>query len=133
MVDIERFIPCTMEREASPDVVWRPVRSWHSLTYAGEGLDKIPGTQDGSGCIKKDGRGFQTTTRPLTVTHRLYWLKSDPNKSISSFLSYPHGMGCSNEYFWETYGTSEDGEVERFFGVNAEQEMEQAVIRTLTK
>jgi len=112
------FIPTTCEREISPNIVFRPIRSWHSGTFAGEGLSKIPGTSDGSGCLK--GKGYCNV--PLTVTHRLYWNRKT-NKTISAFLSYPGGMGIrGGEYFWEIY--SGDGDIERF---SAETEMESRI------
>jgi hypothetical protein len=110
------FIPTTLEREIAPDIVFRPIKSWHSGTFAGERLTKIPGTTDGSGCLR-DGR----CSPPLTVTHRKYWNKKT-NKSISAFLSYPNGMSRIDRYFWEIYPI--DGDIERF---NSEEEMEEKI------
>lgn len=126
------FIPTTIEREVAPNIVFRPIRSWHSATYAGEKLTKIPGTDDGSGCMKLDSSPYSEMCGiPLTVTHRLYWNKNNPDRTISAFLSYPNAMGCVDEYFWETLGTGEDGDTERFFGDNAEKEMESKIIEIL--
>lgn len=113
------FIPMTMEREVAPDIVFRPIRSWHSGVYAGERLSQVNG--DGSGCVKADGKCYP----PQTVTHRIYWNKKT-NKSISCFLSYPSAMGCVETYFWEIYPYEND--VGRFFD---EAEMEAVVIDLL--
>lgn len=132
----DKFIPTTMEREIAPNIVFRPIRSWHSGTYAGEKLLKIPGKNDGSGCMKKiwnNGYELEVCNIPYTVTHRLYWNKNNPDNTISAFLSYPDGMGAMDEYFWETLGTSEDGDIERFRGEGAEKEMEEKIIKTLSR
>lgn len=117
----EIFIPTTMEREIGDNIVFRPKRTWHSNTYAGEKLKIVNG--DRSGCMIGD----DICRIPYTVTHRLYWHKSNPSKTISSFLSYPNGMGACNEYFWEIY-PAEDGDIERF---SSELEMEKAIIKIL--
>lgn len=128
----EKYIPTTAEREVVPGIVFRPIRSWHSLSYAGEGLEYMPGTKDRSGCLKKEETyGLNICTRPLTVTHRLYWNKKNSDKTISAFLSYPDGMGSADEYFWETLGTRKDGDIERFFGKNSERKMEKKIIKVL--
>lgn len=119
---LEEFIPATMEREIASGIVFRPCRIWHSGIYAGEGLYSVNG--DGSGCLRKD---THLCNPPLTVTHRLYWHKTNPNKTISAFLSYPNGMGCMDGYFWEIY-PAEDGGIERF---DKEEEMEVAIIKLL--
>lgn len=118
----EIFIPATMEREIGDNIVFRPRRAWHSGIYAGERLYQVDG--DGSGCLR---RGNDLCNPPLSVTHRLYWHKSNPSKIISSFLSYPNGMGACDEYFWEIY-PAEDGDIERF---SSELEMEKAIIKIL--
>ena len=118
------FIPATMEREIAPNIVFRPIRSWHSGTYAGEKLKSVNG--DGSGCITKQQEyPRETCQRPPTVTQRIYWNKVT-SKQISAFLSYPNGMGCMNEYFWEIYPYEND--VGRF---TSEIEMEQTIILEL--
>ena len=120
------FIPATMARSIGSGVFFRPVRSWHSGTFAGEKLYAMPGRTDRSGCLYDEKvRGVLTTCAPpMTVTHRLYWHESDPSKIISAFLSYPDAMGCSGgEYFWENYGIDPD-DIKRYFGPNAEEEME---------
>lgn len=127
-IKTEQFIPTTMPRLIGRNVVFRPLRSWHSNTFAGEGLFKIPNSNDSSGCLEAFGR---TCMKPYTVTHRIYWNRRTGN-TISAFLSYPDAMGMSNgEYFWETLGTNKDGDIERFFGPNAERQMEQAIIKTI--
>jgi hypothetical protein len=119
----ERFIPCTREVEFAPGLVYRPIRSWHSGTYAGERLTAVRG--DGSGCMSVvDGR--PVTSIPYTVTHRLYWKKGYPERTISAFLSYPGGMGHSAGYFWEAFG---DGIEERF---DSEEDMERAVAAAIS-
>jgi len=77
------FIPGTMEREIAPNIVFRPIRSWHSATYAGERLRKVG--NDGSGCMRLDNDDTKICNIPLTVTHRT-------GKRLSVFLSYPEGM-----------------------------------------
>ena len=123
------FIPCTMARPIGGDVFFRPVRSWHSATYAGEGLEIVGG--DRSGCLMKGGVLSKMCSVPLTVTHRQYWHKRDPARAVSAFLSYPNAMGCSDSYFWETYGLGDD--VERWFGDNAEAKMERAIAKHFAK
>lgn len=124
----QQFIPATVARAVGEGVFFRPIKSWHSGTYAGEKLRKMPGTDDGSGCVRTDTAskyGGLICNPPLTVTHRLYWSQRDPEKTVSAFLSYPDAMGAENEYFWETYGISDD--IEHFFGENAEEEMEEFI------
>lgn len=115
------FIPATMARSIGDGVFFRPIRSWHSATYAGEGLTKIPGSDDSSGCLR-DGMCPQ----PRSVTHRAYWHKRNPKATVSVFLSYPNAMGACDQYFWEMY-PGPDGDVERFIGDDAEAKMEEFV------
>lgn len=122
----DQFIPCTREITISADIVYRPIRSWHAATFAGEGLKVRPGYNDRSGCLRDDG----LCRPPYTVTHRLYWNKKSPTRTISAFLSYPSAMGCSDSYFWEAMGTRHC-DVERFFGDKAEAKMERKIIRKL--
>jgi hypothetical protein len=127
------FIPATTARAIGSGVFFRPVKSWHSGTYSGEKLEHMPGSNDRSGCLYdvKVGGALRTCSPPLTVTHRLYWHERDPSKTISVFLSYPDGMGCSDgKYFWESYGLDQhQGDIERYFGESAETEMEADVIQ----
>ena len=122
----ERWMPCTMARAIGDGVFFRPVRSWHSNTYAGEKITRVRG--DGSGCMFEDKfKGLSVCGVPYTVTHRLYWHENAPDNSISAFLSYPDAMGCSDgEYFWEAHPMDE-GQEARYFGADAETEMEAAV------
>jgi hypothetical protein len=124
----DRFIPCTAARAIGDGVFFRPIRSWHSATYAGENLTEMPGGGDRSGCIFPETfRGIKVCQPPYTVTHRLYWHEHDLNKTLSAFLSYPDAMGCSDgEYFWEVFGINPD-DVTRYFGDSAEAEMEDAI------
>jgi hypothetical protein len=124
----DRFIPATMARSIGDGVFFRPIRSWHSGTYAGEKLRNIPGSADRSGCLfdEKIRGALDCCSPPHTVTHRLYWHERDATKTLSAFLSYPNGMGCSDQYFWEAYGLS-DNDIERYFGDGAEAEMETAI------
>lgn len=124
------FIPCTMERHIGNRIYFRPIRSWHSGVYAGEGLYKIPGTDDRSGCLRRGIDREEPCSRPLTVTHRIYWYEKIKDKLISAFLSYPNGMGAVEKYFWEIYPT-EDRNIERFIGDKAEEEMEEMIKRLL--
>ena len=118
------FIPCTKEREIAPNIVFRPRRSWHSATFAGEGLFQVHG--DGSGCLHRDAKPYSPLcSPPLTVTHRKYWHKLT-DRSISAFLSYPNGMGDCGSYFWEIYPIN--GDIARF---SSETEMEEAIVREL--
>lgn len=123
------FIPATTARSVGDGVFFRPIKSWHSGTYAGEGKEFIPGSNDRSGCILQDRvRGVLVACLvPKTVTHRLYWHEREPNKVVSVFLSYPDAMGCSGrDYFWEALGIEGD-DISRYVGDNAEEEMEAAV------
>lgn len=121
----EAFIPGTMNRQITPEIVYRPIRSWHSLTYAGEGLRSVGG--DGSGCVHEN----DMCRKPLSVTHRLYWRVADPTDTISAFLSYPGGMGYwEKKYFWEIYYPRCIEDVERFL---EEEEMERRVVQLLTR
>lgn len=119
------FIPATMSRSIGDGVFFRPIRSWHSATYAGEKLTKIPNTNDGSGCVRNPSDIIRVCSIPLTVTHRLYWHERDHRKTVSAFLSYPNAMGACDEYFWEVYRIGDD--IERYFGENAEAEMEEII------
>lgn len=122
------YIPGTMEREVAPDIVFRPLRSWHSGVYAGEGLKEVKG--DRSGCLHEaDLQGWTTlvTLQPRTVTHRAYWNKKN-GKEMSVFLSYPNGMGWEDHYFWEIYPV-EEGDIERY---REEDEMERRVVELLS-
>lgn len=121
-----QFIPTTCEREIAPNIVFRPIRSWHSNTYAGEGLYKVNG--DGSGCLKRSGHALEVCYKPYTVTHRAYWHKQT-GEYISAFLSYPSGMGAVDQYFWEIHDSSDDYEA-RFF---SETEMETVITARLTR
>jgi hypothetical protein len=120
------FLPCTREVEIAPGMVYRPVRSWHAGNLAGEGVRQEHG--DSSGCVFTYA-DREVTYPPKTATHRLYWSRERPDYTISAFLSYPGGMGAPQEYFWEAYIGSEP---DRFFGDNAESEMESAIVRSLT-
>lgn len=115
------FIPATMEREIYKNIVFRPIRSWHSNTYAGERLKIYNG--DRSGCEMDD----MLCRIPYTVTHRLYWNKNNPEKTISAFLSYPNGMGNCANYFWEIY-PAKNSDIERF---SCELRMEEYLIGML--
>lgn len=124
----QEFIPCTSARAIGKGIFFRPIKSWHSATYAGEKLIKIPGSDDGSGCMRLESlHGLPVCGIPYSVTHRLYWHERNPSKTISAFLSYPDAMGCSDgAYFWEAYGV-ENNDVSRYFGDSAEDEMEAAI------
>lgn len=122
------FIPCTMARQiGDTGVFFRPVKSWHSGTYAGERLYELPDSGDRSGCLRPDGRADP----PYTVTHRMYWHERAPEHKVSAFLSYPNGMGAMDDYFWECNGVDPNGDVTRFTGDDAESEMETAIINFL--
>lgn len=120
---MHNFIPGTMERKVASNIVYRPIRAWHSNTYAGEGLKTWKG--DRSGCLRDDGL---TCIKPYTVTHRIYW-NTQTQEEISSFLSYPNAMGCCDDYFWEIYDYK-SGETSRYA---TEEEMEAKVISLLTE
>jgi hypothetical protein len=114
------FVPATREISIGRGVLYRPVRSWHSGTYAGERLESVGG--DRSGCIVGElGGGLKVTTPPRTVTHRVYWNASDPEDRISAFLSYPDGMSGVSEYHWEAMAD----DVERFV---KEEELESWIL-----
>lgn len=122
----DRFIPCTREIEIGDGVRYRPIRSWHSNTFAGERLTEVGG--DRSGCMHTMG-GRRWAPIPNTVTHRLYWHESDPERTVSAFLSYPGAMSSGNEYFWE----ANIDDCVRFFGPEAETECETAIKAELQK
>jgi len=120
---LSAFIPATREIEIAPDIVYRPIRSWHSAMYAGERMTEVPGSADRSGCMFYDSRGLRVCVIPFTVTHRVYWHRANPDRIVSAYLSYPDAMGYhEGGYFWETNADAED--VVRFSGDNAEAEME---------
>lgn len=127
------FIPCTIARLIGDGVYFRPIRSWHSGTFAGEGLFRVNG--DGSGCLVENSQPFRNMcSRPLSVTHRIYWHVRNPEDCRSAFLSYPGGMGHygldlnGGEYFWEVFNVKpHEDDCMRFGGENAEAEMEEAI------
>lgn len=121
----QEFIPGTMEREIAKDIVFRPIKSWHSNTFAGERLEFIPGTKDRSCCMKKID-GMNMCSIPYTVTHRLYWNRNKPEQTISAFLSYPNGLIPTDSYMWEAL-------VGGGCRYSSEEEMEKAIIRELTE
>lgn len=124
-VDEERFIPATRAVPIGRDVVYRPIRSWHSGTFAGEGLRTVG--DDASGCVIGEMRGFDVAMLPKSVTHRIYWNIDKPEQSVSAFLSYPNGLGSRNTYFWEMM-LPEGEDVERF---DSEEEMELVIRNTI--
>lgn len=117
---MREFIPGTYEREIAPNIVFRPIKSWHSATYAGERITIING--DRSGCMLKD----HICHIPSTVTHRIYWNKVT-KEEVSAFLSYPNAMGCYPDYFWEIY-SPKMSDCERF---GTEIEMETRILSLL--
>lgn len=123
------FIPATRKIEIAPYIVYRPVRSWHAGNLAGVGI---------SGCVFKDTTRKQLCYPPLSVMHRLYWHTKRPKLTIAAFLSYPQALGDANEYFWEMYAEDTLAKLrsvgeERFFGENAETEMEARIIAVLSE
>lgn len=128
----DRFIPATMARSVGDGVFFRPVRSWHSATYAGEKIIERSKGGDRSGCMFADKfHGLEVCSIPYTVTHRLYWHERDQSKTISVFLSYPGAMGYCDGYFWEALMPDAD-DVTRYSGDEAETDMEAAVKAALT-
>lgn len=121
------FIPGTSPRQIAPNIFFQPIRSWHSNTYAGEGLTSVNG--DGSGCLREapDKFGLAVCSPPLSVTHRIYW-NEQTGQQLSVFLSYPNAMGSCDSYFWEVYPVDDD--IARF---DSETEMEVEVIKLLSK
>ena len=123
------FMPNTKKHDTSSEfVVWRTIRSWHSNTYAGEGLFKAPNTNDGSGCLmeSKEKSPLSMCMKPFTVTHRQYWHRWNKSLKVSAFLSYPNGMGCNDQYFWEAL----TNDANRYW---SEQEMENAITKFLNR
>ena len=123
------FIPTTKETSIGKNIVWRPVKSWHSGTHAGEKLTVMPGqdpkTGDKSGCMRELD-GLPMCSIPYTVTHRIYW-NTITKKEVSTFLSYPDAMGYSDgKYFWELLNP-DIGDTERFFGNDAQEKMEERI------
>jgi len=126
-VPADRFIPTTMARHVGRGVYFRPIRSWHSGVLAGERKTEERG--DASGCMFRDKHhGLDVATIPRTVTHRLYWHESNPEATISAFLSYPDAMGARPVYFWEANIVQDDGDgIARF---DSEKECEEAIVET---
>ena len=122
MLEWTDYIPCTSPRTVADGIEFRPIRSWSSATYAGEGLRIHRG--DRSGCIE----AYDRCRPPKTVTHRVY-TNFKTEKQISAFLSYPDAMGYwgNAEYFWEIYPAA-DGDIARF---GTEDEMEKEVVKLL--
>lgn len=104
------FLPCTRNVEIGDGIVYRPIRSWHAGTFAGEQRVQIIGDR-------------RMTSPPYSAIHRLYWRIQAPKRCVSAFLSYPNGLGAMPTYFWEI----SIGDCERFTGVRAEEEMEAAI------
>ncbi len=121
------FVPCTREVQIADGIVYRPIRSWHSGTYAGEQRDIVDG--DRSGCAWRDRDGLMVTMIPRSVTHRAYWHRKDPSRWVSAFLSYPGAMGACSSYFWEANIPSDGDSITRYVD---EAEMEAAIVAFLT-
>jgi hypothetical protein len=134
----DQYIPCTREISIGRNVVYRPLRRWSAGTYAGEGIGSIQG--DRSGCVHVES-GRRLCSPPNVVTHRRYWNTRAPDIGVSAFLSYPHGMGAVDDYFWEIYGggepedphdrNPEDNDILRFMGPSAESDMEARILLRL--
>ena len=120
---MREFIPGTYEREIAPNIVFRPIKSWHSATYAGERITIHNGNR--SGCMFESG-SFRSCSIPLSVTHRIYWNKIT-KEEVSAFLSYPDAMGAVPTYFWEIY-SKKMADCERF---DTESEMETRILSLL--
>ncbi len=105
--DEARFVPATRAISIGGGVVYRPLRSWHTGVYAGERRTIVGG--DRSGCLYEDVARAGLTTSPKSYTHRVYWNPDFPGATISAFLSYPHGMGVCDGYFWEAMIDREEG------------------------
>lgn len=126
---MREFIPNTIERKVTDKIVFRPIKSWHSGTYAGEGLRYIPGTSDGSECIKYVScYSSAVCSPPMSVTHRLYWHIDNPDRVVSVFQSYPGGLGAWSEWFWELL----DDQTGENIRQATEAEIEADVIRILS-
>ena len=121
------FIPATTERHITKDIVFRPRKSWHSATAAGEKITGWTDIEDRSGCARpiKECGGLLMCMVPYSVTHRLYWNKKRPDEKISAFLSYPDAMGGCDTYFWEALF---DDDTHRF---DTEEDMEKAILKAL--
>lgn len=125
MITKYNFIPRTKNIKISENIFYRPIKSWHSGTFSGEGLYAIPGTSDASGCLKTHG----VCSPPLTVIHRIYWHKDYEDATFSAWLSYPNAMGLIPDYFWEISNKNEY-DVHIF---HSEQEMEDYIIEYFNK
>lgn len=120
------FLPATRAVAIGRDVVYRPIRSWHSGVLAGEGRDIERG--DRSGCIVGQLRGMTVALPPKSATHRMYW-NTETGASVSAFLSYPNGMSPTPFYHWELLFRGPDGsDVERY---TSEEELEAVVLATI--
>jgi len=104
-------------------IKWRYYKHWGQNVWAGERRTEIR-KEDRSGClIEVPGFGM-LCLRPRVFLARLY-KKGD--KEISAVLSYPHGMGVEDSYFWEIYpirGFKGKHDCERFY---SEEEMEKRI------
>lgn len=120
------FVPCTRAVHVGEGVFYRPIRSWSTNVFAGEGLEIIG--EDRSGCAYPEKDGIRKCSLPRTYTHRLYWHEAEPDCTVSAFLSYPGAMGYytgTNEYFWE----ANLNDYERFVGLKAEERLERAILK----
>ena len=124
--DDSRFVPATRAISIGGGVIYRPLRSWHTGVYAGERLTVVDG--DRSGCLYEDEPRKGLTTSPKSYTHRIYWNPDVPAVTVSAFLSYPHGMGVCDGYFWEAMLNREGGP-DRF---GSEEECEAAIRELLS-
>lgn len=117
----EVFFPCTMWRAIGNGIFWRPYKHWAQGYKAAEGLEVDHG--DHSGCLKMVN-GIRMTDAPLVVSARIY-RKEGCREDISAVFSYPNGLSIHPDYFWEIYGGND---IVRFFGPDAEQKMEAAIV-----
>lgn len=121
----ELFAPATRAIHVGEGVFYRPIRSWSTNVFAGEGLEIVG--EDRSGCAYPEKPGMpRTCSLPKTYTHRLYWHEAEPAYTVSAFLSYPGAMGYTgtSEYFWE----ANLNDCERFAGPKAEERLERTIL-----
>ncbi len=115
----EYFFPTTQWHSIGDGVSWRPYKHWGTGVFAGEGLEIHNG--DRSGCRRMID-GIWYVNSPSVVEARLY---KNEIHNISAVFSYPYGIGAQEEYFWEIMpARHRDDVIIRFFGENAEVEME---------
>lgn len=120
------YYPTTPWHDIGSGLSWRHYKHWADGHLAAEGITDVHG--DHSGCLEVIGDRKMTTV-PLVVEARRYF-NHVTEQYLSAVFSYPKGLSMEKEYFWEIYPNL-DGDIQRFFGLDAEKEMETVIIELL--